>query len=418
MYALTRRDLIKLAGAASLASMIPPVFANSGGKVVIVGGGFGGATCANFLKQYAPSLDVTLIEPKATYVTCPFSNWVIGGVKEMKDITHGYEVLQSKRQVNVITDYANSIDPAGKKLVLKGGKTLSYDHLVLAPGIDFRWDQIAGYDAKVSEQIPHAWQAGSQTELLIKQLHAMNDGGTVIIAPPAKPFRAPPAPYERASMIAYYLTKNKPKSKILILDANDNFAKQELFESAWEKLYPGMIEWVKNSPVTELDAGGMSVKTGDGQTHKGAVLNIIPPQKAGAIAADFADASGWCPIDPHNFESAKAKGIHIIGDSSIAGELPKTGHAASAEAKACAAAIVSEITGASLPDPVFAFGIYSLIKPKYAISMAGTYRIEGGKIVAASVGESSKRGRKKTRRKEARYAEGWYKGIIADSFIR
>ncbi len=417
-----RRQFLQLLGAASL--FVPFGFPRlsfaAGGNVVIVGGGFGGATCANYIRRYNPGIGVTLIEPNAKYITCPFSNTVIAGMNSMDFITHGYDGLSGKRQVKIINDMVVSIDPAGKKIATNGGQSLTYDHLVLSPGIDFRWDQIEGYDEAVSEVLPHAWKAGPQTILLRQQLEAMADGGVVIIAPPPKPFRAPPAPYERASLIAHYLKNNKPKSKVLIIDANDDFAKQELFMQGWEKNYPGMIEWIKSSQVVQVDAGAKTVKTMGGDSHKGDVINIIPPQQSGIITqtAGLTDGDGWCKVDQRTFESAKQKDIYIIGDSCVAGDMPKTGFAASSQAKVCAAAVVSSLSGQSMPEPTYNSAIYSLISPKYAISKTAVYRLKGGRITMVSHGESSKKGKKKFRSKEARYAKAWYKAITSDAFAK
>ena len=417
-----RRQFLQLLGAASLSVPLgfPRLSFAASGNVVIVGGGFGGATCANYIRRYSQGIGVTLIEPNAKYITCPFSNTVIAGMNSMDFITHSYDGLSSKRQVKIINDMVVSIDPTGKKITTKGGQSLPYDQLVLSPGIDFRWDQIEGYDETVSESLPHAWKAGPQTLLLRQQLEAMADGGVVIIAPPPKPFRAPPAPYERASLIAHYLKNNKPKSKVLIIDANDDFAKQELFMQGWEKHYPGMIEWIKSSQVVQVDAGAKTVKTKAGDSYKGDVINVIPPQQSGIITqtAGLTDDSGWCTVDQGTFESTMQKDIYIIGDSCVAGDMPKTGFAASSQAKVCAAAVVSSLSGQTMPEPTYNSAIYSLINPKYAISMAAVYRLEGGRITTVSHGESSKKRKKKFRRKEAKYANAWYKAITSDTFAK
>jgi len=420
MTYLNRRQFIKVLGGTSLlASFGLPVTAFAqGSRVVVIGGGFGGATCAKYIRRYGSGISVTLIEPNAKYVTCPFSNTVLGGINTMDFLTHDYSVLRSTYGVDVVQDTATAIDPAAKKVSVKGGKTLDYDRLVISPGIDFLWDQVEGYDEAASEIMPHAWKAGTQTALLRKQLEAMSDGGVVIIATSAGPMRAPDAPYERASMIAHYLKESKPKSKVLILDANDSFEEQELFIPAWEKLYPGMIEWVKSSQVVKADVGAMTVSTKAGDSHKGGVINVIPPQKAGAIAstADLTDASGWCPIDQKTFESAKHKGIHVIGDACIAGDMPKAGSSANTQAKVCAAAIVSNLTGGTMPESTLISIFYSLIGKKYAISDTGVYRLNGDQIKQVSGGISPVDASKKIRRKEVKYAKGWYKGITSDTF--
>ncbi|MFQ5661282.1 MAG: NAD(P)/FAD-dependent oxidoreductase [Gammaproteobacteria bacterium] len=418
----SRREFIKHATALSVAAsgvLAFPLksYAQSGRNVVIIGGGFGGATCAKYLRLYDPSSQVTLIEKQARYVTCPFSNTVLAGINQMDFITHNYSAL-SGHGVKVMQDTVTAVDPESKKVTTKGGQSLNYDRLVVSPGISFRWDAIEGYDAADAEKIPHAWQAGAQTELLKKQLESMKDGGVVVIAVPKTPFRAPPAPYERASMIAYYLNGTKPKSKVMILDANDDFEEHELMTQAWKKLYPGMIEWVKSGPVMKVDAGAMTVHTKDGQSHKGDVINVIPPQQAGEIArlAGLTDDTGWCPIDQKTFESKSVKGIHIIGDSCNAGEMAKAGSGANTQAKVCAAAIASEFLGTSMPDPDFVTVFYGLIGKKYAISNAWFYRYQGGEIKKVSGGLSKLKASKKDRRQEMKYAKGWYQSITSEAF--
>lgn len=425
MNTLGRRRFLQWLGATSALSAIgvPALsFSKAGARVIIVGGGFGGATCAKYLKRFDPSLAVTLIAPEKSFVTCPFSNTVIGGLKEMDFITHKYEKLRAVHGVEVIHDTVNHVDPAGKRVTLAGGKTLTYDRLVLSPGIDFQWNAIEGYDQAASEIMPHAWQAGPQTLLLRKQLEAMPNGGVVVIAPPANPFRCPPGPYERASLIAHYLKKNKPRSKVLILDAKDKFSKQPLFQDAWDDFYPDLIEWVPGSQggkVTRVDTKQMTVHTGD-EKHKAAVINIIPPQKAAAIthSSGLTNANGWCPVNQKNFESTIHKNIHVIGDASIAGKMPKSGYAASSQAKACAAEIVAELHGETVGTSSWVNTCYSLVAPDYGISVAAVYRLTDKVImpVKGAGGVGPRDAPRETRRMEAIYAEGWYKAITSDIF--
>ncbi|MCK5262571.1 MAG: FAD-dependent oxidoreductase [Gammaproteobacteria bacterium] len=426
MRNLNRRDFIKLVGVSSASSMLAlPIRASATAayRVVIVGGGFGGATCANYLKHFDPAIDVTLVEPKKEFVTCPFSNTVLAGLHDMEFITHNYDRLRDHNKIHVVNDTVIDIDATKKIVILNNGNKLSYDRLVISPGIGFRWGLIKGYDDEASHIMPHAWRAGEQTILLRKQLQAMDDGGVVIIAPPPEPFRAPPAPYERASLIAYYLKKAKPKSKVLIVDSNKTFAKQSLFEAGWKKLYPGMIEWVSGSDVGRIervDAGSMQLFSSSGQEFKGAVVNLIPPQQANTIAVNTAltDQDGWCPVNQKTFESLKQKDIHVIGDASIVGDMPKTGHAANTQAKICAANIVSDIRGVAIPEMVYSTSIYSLLSKKYAISRASVYRLKDNKIKAVSVKDSPNKASKKTRLQESKYALGWYKSITADAFAK
>jgi len=428
MNTINRRTFIKLAGSsgALLAALGPMgVYAKgkTSGRVIVVGGGFGGSTCAKYLKRLDPDLDVTLIEPASRFITCPFSNAVLSGFRDIKDISHGFD-MQAKRGVKVIQAMVKEIDAAGKKVNLDNGKTLSYDRLVLSPGIDFKWDEVDGMTAADAQKLPHAWKGGTQTTILRSQLKAMPDGGVVIIAPPDNPFRCPPGPYERVSLIAHYLKQHKPKSKILILDAKAKFSKQPLFTQGWQQLYPGMIEWVSGSKggrIDRVDVSTRTLHTEAGDKHKGAVINFIPPQKAGAIAlqSGLTGKGEWCPVNQRTFESNIHAGIHIIGDASMAGKMPKSGFAANSQGKVCAAAIVSAIHGIAMPDPSYVNTCYSLVSPDYGISVAAVYRYSKEKgiyKVKGSGGVSPKQADKEFREREARYAAGWYDSITSDAF--
>ncbi|MBI5783589.1 MAG: FCSD flavin-binding domain-containing protein [Gammaproteobacteria bacterium] len=427
MSKITRRDFLKIAGAVSAAgalgyaSMARAAESGKGSaRVIVVGGGFGGATCAKYLRRLDPGISVTLVEPSAKFITCPFSNLVLGGLRTMDSITHNYDALKKKHGVNVMHDTVTTIDAAGKKVKLKSGKTLSYDRLVVSPGIDFKYDAIPGYSEKAAEAMPHAWKAGPQTLLLQKKLKAMKDGGTFVMVAPPNPFRCPPGPYERASMVAHYFKGHKPKSKIIILDAKDKFSKQGLFQAGWDKLYPGMIEWVssaKGGTVRTVDVKKM-VLDAELAKHKANVVNFIPAQTAGkiALASGLADDKGWCPVDPKTFESKLQPGVHVIGDSSIAGALPKSGFAASSEAKMCAAAIVALFKGETPAENSLVNTCYSLIAPKYGISVAGVYRVteKGITEVEGAGGVSPKDAPDSFREEEAKYTLGWYQSITAD----
>jgi sulfide dehydrogenase [flavocytochrome c] flavoprotein subunit len=298
---------------------------------------------------------------------------------------------------------------------------LKYDRLVVSPGIDLRWDAIEGYNKAASTTMPHAWKAGEQTTILRKQLEAMSDGGVVIIAAPPNPFRCPPGPYERASLIAHYLKHNKPRSKILIFDAKPKFSKQPLFEQGWRALYPGMIEWIsepEGGAIDGVDVKAMAIKPTFAEPQQGDVVNVIPPQKAGAIAevAGLTDDSGWCPIDQRTFESRVQKHIHVIGDAAIANPMPKSGFAASSQGKVCATAIVAGLSGQDMPEPSYVNTCYSLVGPDYGISVAAVYRLgdDGIAGVEGAGGVSPKDADSDFRLAESRYAVGWYQSITAD----
>lgn len=421
-----RRKFIKLIGGSSALIAASGLLSTCSkpadkARVVIVGGGFGGSTCAKYLQRFNSNLDITLLEPSARYITCPFSNTVISGMQQMDSITHDYSAHRN-RGIKVIHAMAQDVDPAGKKLILDNGDVLAYDRLVLAPGIDFKWEDVEGMNADDAETIPHAWKGGAQTILLRKQLTSMPNGGVVIIAAPENPFRCPPGPYERISLIAHYLKQHKPKSKILVLDTKDTFSKQALFKQAWGKLYPGMIEWIGGSNggrVDEIDVVSRTLYTESGDTHKGDVVNFIPPQKAGALAhrAGLTNADGWCFVNQRTFESQTHEGIYVIGDACIAGKMPKSGFAANSQGKVCAAAIVTSLSGTDLPDPSYVNTCYSLVAPDYGISVAAVYRFsqENG-IYKSGGGVSPLDADASYRAQEARYARGWYDSITQDSF--
>jgi len=418
----SRRDVLK-AGAAASAALLPmPALAqNAGGRVVVVGGGFAGATCARALKQIDPRLSVTLVEANPTFTACPFSNEVIAGLRDIKEQQFDYRKIAGE-QIDVAATAATAVDTQARTVTLASGTSLRYDRLVLAPGIDLRFDAVPGYSEAAAERMPHAWKAGEQTVLLRRQLEAMRDGGLVVIAAPANPYRCPPGPYERASLIAYYLKRKKPKSKIVILDAKDAFSKQRLFQDGWKELYDGMIEWIPLSmggKVTRVDPATMTVET-DFTKHQAAVANIVPPQKAGRIAelAGVADRTGWCPVDPVSFESTLKPNVHVIGDACIAGAMPKAGFAANAQAKVCAAAVARFLRGSQPDEPRLINTCYSILAPDYGITVAAVYHPANGQLVEVtnSGGTSPPNAPKALREQEAKLADGWFRTITAEMF--
>jgi sulfide dehydrogenase [flavocytochrome c] flavoprotein chain len=420
----SRRSFLKTtaaAGAAAALMPLPAIAQGAGGRVVVVGGGFAGGTCARFLKRIDPRITVTLVEANQTFTACPFSNNVIAGLTDLKSQQFGYDKFASDG-VTVNFSPANGVDVQGRVVTLGNGTRLNYDRLVLAPGIDFRWDALPGYNEQASERMPHAWKAGGQTLHLRTQLQSMADGGTVVISAPANPFRCPPGPYERASLIAYYLKTRKPKSKVVILDAKDAFSKQGLFLKAWSDLYPGMIEWIplsKGGKVTSVDVNTMTLETDFGK-HKADVANVIPPQKAGRVAelAGVADRTGWCPIDPVTFESKLHPTVHVIGDATIAGGMPKSAFTANAQAKVCAAAVAKLLAGQKPDQPELINTCYSLVAPDYGISVAGVYRPTDGvlKDIPGAGGVSPANAPASFRAQEANFANGWFKTITAEVF--
>jgi sulfide dehydrogenase [flavocytochrome c] flavoprotein subunit len=414
----SRRDFLKTAAAGAALLPMPAVAQGAGSRVVVVGGGFAGATCARFVKRIAPRINVTLVEASPKFIACPFSNGVIIGLRELSAQEFGYGKLEGE-QIALNLAPATAIDAGTRTVTLSNGASVSYDRLVLAPGIDLRWDGLPGYTEAAAERMPHAWKAGEQTLLLRRQLEAMADGGTVVISAPANPFRCPPGPYERASLIAYYLKTKKPRSKLIVLDAKDVFSKQRLFQNAWKELYPN-LEWVSLSAggkVTSVDVGAMTLVT-DFARHKADVANVIPPQKAARIAeiAGVADRTGWCPIDPATFESKLQPNIHVIGDASIAGAMPKSAFAANAQAKVCAAAVAKLIGGQKPDGPKLINTCYSLVAPDYGISVANVYGPADGQIKDLGGGVSPVDAPSATRAAEAIFANGWFKTITEEVF--
>lgn len=425
---ITRRGFIQATGAATAAGMagVPYLALGASKKVVVVGGGTGGATAAKYIKRADPSIDVTLIEANKHYFTCYMSNEVLSGDRTLDSIKFGYDGLAG-HGVKVVHDMVTGIDAGKKTVTTKGGQSFNYDRCVVAPGIDFKWEAIEGYDADVAETVTHAWKAGPQTATLRKQLEAMKDGGTVIIAPPPNPFRCPPGPYERTSQIAMYLKQHKPKSKILILDPKDKFSKQGLFTGAWKKMYGygtdnSMITWVNGAgggKIESVDAGAMEVQA-EVEAFKGDVINIIPPQKAGKIAFAAGLTKGdWCPVDLQTFESTIHPGIHVIGDASIAKGMPKSGYAANSEAKVCAAAVAAMLNGQPAPVPSYVNTCYSIAGEDYGFSVAAVYRLadDKSKINKVSGGLTPGDASAETLAREVKYAHSWFKNITDDIFM-
>lgn len=378
----SRRDLMRLAASGAMVSSLTGCATASRrplGRVVVVGGGFSGATAAKYLRIWSEGrIDVSLVEPHDSFVSCPMSNLVIGGSKQLKDITVPYSGL-AKYGVRVVKDSATRIDAEGRRVVLASGASLPYDRLVLSPGIEFMFESIEGMTADAATTAPHAWRAGPQTQLLRDQLVAMPDGGTVLMSIPAAPYRCPPGPYERACQIAHYLKQAKPRSKLVVLDANaDIVSKKALFLSVWNKDYKGLIEYRANAAVTEVDVRGRRFVLEFGDRIVGQVLNLIPPQRAGNIARDagvITTNKRWCEVDWTSLESVRVKNIHVTGDSTMAAPaMPKSGHMANQHGKAAAAAIVELMNGRQPMAPMMANTCYSYIDPVQAVHVTSVHR--------------------------------------------
>ncbi|MBB5690849.1 FAD-dependent oxidoreductase [Roseomonas alkaliterrae] len=415
-----------LLAAAALLAAPAPLRAQPSLRLVVIGGGFGGASAASFARRNHPDVQVTLVEPQRAFVTCPYGNLLLGGERRIGQITHSYDGLRA-RGVTVIHDRAAGVDAAARRVRLAGGQSLSYDRLILSPGIALRWGAIEGYDEAAAGLMPHAWVPGdgSQTLLLRRQLEAMPDGGVVGLAIPANPFRCPPGPYERISMIAHYLKRHKPRSKILALDAKEGFSKQGLFQDGWRALYGDMIEWVpgnRDGKVVRVDVRERVLETEFGTRHKVDVANIIPPQSAAAIAreAGLANDTGWVPVDTRSFEARAAAGIHVIGDANIPGPMPKSGYIASTTARQAVASAIALHRGQNPPEAVYFNTCYSHVGEEYGISVVGIFRpnADGTAIVEVpnSGGVSPRGDLPAQRRLEALHADAWYDSITGYMF--
>jgi sulfite dehydrogenase len=410
---MKRRDFLKLAGAVSLAGCATP--APSKARVVVVGGGFGGATAAKYIRLWDPSIDVVLIERDTTFTSCPISNLVLGGFASMQDISRGYDGLR-RHGVTVVQDEAVAIDAAKKTVRLGRGGDVAYERLVVSPGIDFNFGEVQGYEAAMrSGAVLHAWKAGPQTAALRQKLEQMRDGGVYILSMPLAPYRCPPGPYERVSMVAAYFKKAKPRSKVLLLDANpDVTSKGPLFKRAWSELYPGIIEYRGGAKVVAVNAG--SVRT-EFETVPGDVLNVVPPHRAGDIAAKsglITANNRWCEVDWRTMESKAARNVHVLGDATLSAPvMPKSASMANNHAKIAAAAIVELLNGRS-PQPVKILNTcYSFVAEKEAIRVSSVHEWDGKTMspIKGAGGVSAARSES-----EATFAWNWARTIWADSF--
>ena len=409
-------------GAASATLAAPMVQAAGHGmpRVVVIGGGAGGATAARYIaKDSKGEIDVTLIEPTRTYYTCFFSNLYLGGFKQLSDIAHSYGTLASEYGINVVHDWAVGVDRDAKTVSMAGGGSVPYDKLILSPGIDFVDGSVPGWDISAQNKMPHAYKAGSQTELLKAQLGAMREGGLFVMVAPPNPFRCPPGPYERVSMIAYMLKQTNPTAKILIADPKEKFSKQGLFEEGWEHHYAGMVQRIGpdfgGGNVT-VDPAAMTVDI-DGEVEQADVVNVIPAQKAGRIAEIAGVTDGnWAPVNPEDMSTKADADIYVLGDASQQGDMPKSGFSANSQAKVCANAVRGALTGSKVFPAKFSNTCWSLISENDGVKVGAIYEPGDGKI-SSTEGFVSQTGEDAALRK-ATYeeSEGWYTGITADMF--
>ena len=413
---MKRRDFLKLAGAVSLAGCATP--APSKARVVVVGGGFGGATAAKYIRMWDPKIDVVLVERDPAFISCPISNLVLAGFTGMDDITRSIDGLE-RHGVRVVRDEAVGIDPNKKTVRLSRGGEIGYERLVVSPGIDFTFGDLQGYEqAMQAGRVLHAWKAGPQTAALRRQLTEMRDGGVYVLSIPLAPYRCPPGPYERVSMVAAYFKQAKPRSKVLVLDANpDVTSKGPLFKRAWSDLYPGIIEYRGNSRAVGVDGNSMSVRL-EVEDVKGDVLNVVPPHRAGEIAAKaglITTNNRWCDIDWRTMESKAVKGVHVLGDATLAAPaMPKSASMANNHAKIAAAAIVDALNGRE-PQPLKIINTcYSFVSQNEAIRVSSVHQWEPGQgtliAVKGAGGVSAARSEA-----EATFAWNWARTIWADS---
>ena len=399
-----------------------PMAGGSGPHVVVIGGGYGGATAAKYTRLFSEGkVRVTLIEPNAQFISCPISNLVIGGIKQMADITVPYENLEKRHGVKIVRDRATAIDPDKRVVKLAGGSEISYDRLIVSPGIDFMWETLPGMNKPgAQDKVLHAWKAGPQTVALRQQLEAMPDGGVYALSIPLAPYRCPPGPYERACMVAHYFKKAKPKSKVIIFDANDDIqSKKALFMKAWDEHYKGIIEYRPKHRVVDVDVATNTLKFEFNDDFKGAVLNVVPNMRAGDIAVQTGLATAnkrWCEVDFLTFESKAVKNVHVLGDAiQIAPAMPKSGHMANQHGKTCAAAVVSLLMGKEPPKmPLYANTCYSFVTDEDVVHVASVHRYDPEKKTMLTVPGS---GGVSTRASEleGRYALAWARNIWADT---
>jgi NADPH-dependent 2,4-dienoyl-CoA reductase/sulfur reductase-like enzyme len=409
-------------GAASLVSACATVGGGSGPKVVVIGGGFSGATAAKYIRMWSDKkIQVTLVEPNDYFMSCPISNLVIGGSKTMADITTPYDNLTKRHGVQVVKDRVNSIDADKRVVKLAGGTELSYDRLIVSPGVDFMWETLPGMNkADAKDQVMHAWKAGAQTLRLRQQLMAMPDGGVFAMTIPLAPYRCPPGPYERACQVAEYFSKAKPKSKVLILDANEDVtSKGALFKKAWTDRYKGIIEYRNKHNVTDVDVATKTLKFEFNDDLKASVLNVIPAMRAGDIAVNAGLATAnkrWCEVDFLTFESKAAKNVHVLGDSiQIAPGMPKSGHMANQHGKTCAAAVVALLTGSQVNNmPIYNNTCYSFVSSDEVVHVASVHRYDAEKKTMLTVPGSGGLSQA-ANALEAVYAMAWAQNIWADS---
>jgi sulfide dehydrogenase [flavocytochrome c] flavoprotein chain len=428
MSAITRRSFTAAGltglGALVLSGRAPFAIAQGTRKVVVVGGGAGGATVAHSIKKGAPEIDVTLIEANSIYSSSFFSNLYIGGVRSLESLNHTYGGL-SKLGIKVVHDMASDVDTTKRMVRTKGGRSYGYDKLVLSPGIDIKYESIPGYSREVSRLMPHAYTTSAEGKrLLRRQLQGMRDGGTVVMVAPANPYRCPPGPYERACMIAHFLKTKKPKSKLVILDPKKTFSKQPVFVEAFERYYKGIVDLhlttdIDDFSITALDPKTRVFTTKSGTKFKADVANIIPQQRAGEIAVKAGCTEGdWCPIDPDNFTSKKVKDVYVLGDAAVANEMPKSAFSANSQAKVVAADIMADLAKKDKFPARYRNTCWSLVAPDNSVKIGANYSAKEGKLAPAESFVSQKGEADDLRKTNYQESVGWYESITDEMFAK
>jgi sulfide dehydrogenase [flavocytochrome c] flavoprotein chain len=423
MTRIHRRRFLAGTGAVVFAGHLArPALAQAKPRVIVIGGGPGGATAAKYIaKDSNGAIEVTLVEPQRAFTTCFHSNLFLGGFRDWASITHSYDKLASGYGVRLVHQAAAAIDRNARTIRLADGAGMGYDRLVVAPGIDLRFDSVPGYSEQAAEVMPHAWKAGPQTQALKKQLDALGDGSLIVMVAPPNPYRCPPGPYERVSMMAHVLkAKGHKTSRIVVLDPKDSFSKQGLFQEGWERHYPGMVEWQDpkmHGGIKGVDPSAMTVRT-DLETYKAALVNVIPAQMAGKIARDagLANQTGWCPVDPASMKSASDPNVYVVGDACIPGDMPKSAFSANSQAKVAAMMVRGELAQARTFPARYTNTCWSLIETDDTVKVGGAYEAKDGKIAAVSTFVSQKGETPEVRRQTQAENMGWYSGFTADVF--
>ena len=420
MSKYSRRSFVGFLATSTAALSMPSIALGAIPRVVVIGGGAGGATAARYIaKDSKGAVHVTLVEASKRYYTCFFSNLYLGGFRNYGSIGHNYYGLAVNHGVNLVHEWAVSVDGTAKKVNLGSGASISYDKLIISPGIDLKYDSINGYSAEAQSRMPHAWKSGTQVQLLKSQVRNMKQGGTFVMVPPPNPYRCPPGPYERVSMIAHQFKKSNPTAKIVVLDPKNKFSKQGLFMEGWQRHYPGMIEWIDadtHGGLKNVNASKMEFET-DLDTFKADAACVVPAQKAGAIAMAAGVNNGdWCPIVPASMQSQADENIYVLGDASVAKSMPKSGFSANSQAKVAANHIRGALTGSKVFDARYSNTCWSLVATNDGIKVGASYAA-GSEAIDVTSKFVSKTGEDSALRK-ATYEEsiGWYEGITTDMF--